>query len=66
MRTTDLDALAGALRVADVTSTVDEDGALLVDTADLRLIGDVALRAGLPVYELRAGHAPTSRRCSSS
>ena len=51
------DALAGALRVADITSAGDEDGALLVDTGDLRLIGDVALRAGLPVYELR--HAGT-------
>ena len=56
VRTTDLDQLAGALRVADVTSDV-EAGALLVDTSDLRLIGDVALRAGLPVYELR--HATT-------
>src|SRR6476620_5875932 len=37
--------------------TADRDGALLVDTGDLRLIGDVALRAGLPVYELR--HAGT-------
>lgn len=52
VRSTDLDALAGALRVADVTTQV-EDGALLAATGDLRLIGDVALRAGLPVYELR-------------
>jgi ABC-2 type transport system ATP-binding protein len=52
VRTTDLDALAGALRVSDLTST-EEDGALLVDSGDLRLIGDVALRAGLPVHELR-------------
>jgi ABC-2 type transport system ATP-binding protein len=52
VRTSDLDALAGALRVADVTTTV-EDGALLAATSDLRLIGDVALRAGLPIYELR-------------
>ena len=57
VRTTDRDALAGALRVSDVTSAADQDGALLVDTGDLRLIGDVALRAGLPVYELR--HAGT-------
>jgi ABC-2 type transport system ATP-binding protein len=53
VKTSDTDALAGALRVADLTSSA-EDGGLLVDTADLRLIGDVALRAGLPVYELRA------------
>jgi ABC-2 type transport system ATP-binding protein len=52
VRTTDLDALAGALRVADVTSEV-KDGALLAETHDLRLIGDVALKAGLPVHELR-------------
>ena len=57
VRTSDRDALAGALRVSDLTSAADEDGALLVDTGDLRLIGDVALRAGLPVYELR--HAGT-------
>src|SRR6476620_1485912 len=52
VRTSDTDALAGALRVADVTTAV-EDGALMADTSDLRLIGDVALRAGLPIYELR-------------
>ena len=44
--------VAGALRVADVTSEVKDD-TLLAQTHDLRLIGDVALRAGLPVYELR-------------
>jgi ABC-2 type transport system ATP-binding protein len=53
VRTTDLDALAGALRVADVTSETQDD-TLVAATDDLRLIGDVALRAGLPVYELRA------------
>jgi ABC-2 type transport system ATP-binding protein len=52
VRTSDTDALAGALRVADVTTTL-EDGALMADSSDLRLIGDVALRAGLPIYELR-------------
>jgi ABC-2 type transport system ATP-binding protein len=52
VRSTDLDALAGALRVADVTTTA-RDGALYADTSDLRLIGDVALRAGLPIYELK-------------
>ncbi len=54
VRSSDPEQLAGALRVADVTSSPDEDGALLADTSDLRLIGDVALRAGLPIYELRA------------
>ena len=49
--------LAGALRVADVTSTIDADGTLLADTTDLRLIGDVALRAGLPIYGLQPSKA---------
>jgi ABC-2 type transport system ATP-binding protein len=53
VRTSDVAALAGALRVSDVTSTEDGSGALVADTSDLRLIGDVALKAGLPLYELR-------------
>ncbi len=53
VRTSEPERLAGALRVADLTARPDQDGALLVDTADLRLVGDVALRAGLPVWELR-------------
>ncbi|HSF97770.1 MAG TPA: ATP-binding cassette domain-containing protein [Ornithinibacter sp.] len=53
VRTTDAGRLAGALRVADVTSTPDGDGTLIADTTDLRLIGDVALRAGLPIYGLQ-------------
>ena len=52
VRTSDLDRLAGALRVADVTSTLAADGSLVADTTDLRLIGDVALRVGLPIWEL--------------
>ena len=45
--------MAGALRVSDVTSTLAEDGETLVaETSDLRLIGDVALRAGLPIWGL--------------
>jgi ABC-2 type transport system ATP-binding protein len=52
VRTTDAGRLAGALRVADVTSTPGDDGTLIADTTDLRLIGDVALRAGLPIYGL--------------
>jgi ABC-2 type transport system ATP-binding protein len=53
VRTSDAGRLAGALRVADVTSTPGDDGALIADTTDLRLIGDVALRAGLPIYGLQ-------------
>ena len=52
VRTSDPERLAGALRIADVTSTVAEDGHLVAHTADLRLVGDVALRAGLPIWEL--------------
>ena len=51
-------ASPGALRVADVTEHAGDDGALVADTTDLRLVGDVALRAGLP--DLRA--APSHDR----
>ena len=54
VRTSDPAQLAGALRVADVMSAPGSDGELVAETADLRLVGDVALRAGLPVWELRA------------
>ena len=57
VRTSDPERLAGALRVADVTSSPGRDGTLVADTADLRLIGDVALRAGLPIYGLEARRA---------
>ncbi len=57
VETSDPQALAGALRVADVTSTLQDDGSLVADTTDLRLVGDVALRAGLPVYGLRPRRA---------
>jgi ABC-2 type transport system ATP-binding protein len=40
-----------------VTSTPGEDGALVADTTDLRLVGDVALRAGLPIYGLERRRA---------
>ncbi|TWD13907.1 ABC-2 type transport system ATP-binding protein [Marihabitans asiaticum] len=51
VRTSDPDTLVGALRVADVTAETTEGG-LLVETDDLRVVGDVALRAGLPIWEL--------------
>ncbi|PKW26061.1 ABC transporter ATP-binding protein [Phycicoccus duodecadis] len=57
VRTSDRAALAGALRVADVTSIPGEDDTLIADTTDLRLVGDVALRAGLPVYGLEPKRA---------
>ena len=57
VRTSDLARLAGALRVADVTSAPGPDGSLLADTTDLRPVGDVALRAGLPIYGLEPRRA---------
>lgn len=57
VRTSDPDRLAGALRLADVTSSPGPDGTLVADTTDLRLVGDVALRAGLPVWELKTKQA---------
>ncbi|MFW5472141.1 ABC transporter ATP-binding protein [Knoellia sp. CPCC 206450] len=57
VRTSDAEQLAGALRVADVTSTSGSDGELVAETTDMRLVGDVALRAGLPIWELRARKA---------
>ena len=57
VRTSDRERLAGALRVADVTSSPGEDDTLVADTTDLRLVGDVALRAGLPIYGLEPKRA---------
>ena len=53
VRTTDPEALLAALRPVDVDGTVQPDGSVLATTADLKLIGDVALAAGVPVHELR-------------
>src|SRR6478752_2234488 len=57
IRTSDRERLAGALRVADITSAPGEDDTLVADTTDLRLVGDVALRAGLPIYGLEPKRA---------
>ncbi|HQR28095.1 MAG TPA: ATP-binding cassette domain-containing protein [Nocardioides sp.] len=53
VRTSDPAALASALGAAGVAVHPENDGCLLAQTADLRLVGDVALQAGLPVWELR-------------
>ncbi|PRY62931.1 ABC-2 type transport system ATP-binding protein [Knoellia remsis] len=53
VRTSDNDRLVGALRVADVMAAPGADGELVVETGDKRLVGDVALQAGVPVWELR-------------
>ncbi|MGL4746117.1 MAG: ABC transporter ATP-binding protein [Dermatophilaceae bacterium] len=57
VRTSEPEQLAGALRLADVTSTTGADGTVVADTVDLRLVGDVALRAGLPIYGLEPKRA---------
>jgi ABC-2 type transport system ATP-binding protein len=55
VRTSDPAALARAL--GDVPSQVQPDGTLSVHSTDLRAIGDAALAAGLPVWELRRREA---------
>ena len=55
VRTSDPAALARAL--GDITSEPDEAGALFVHSTDLRAIGDAALAAGLPVWELKVRQA---------
>jgi ABC-2 type transport system ATP-binding protein len=57
VRTSDAGALASALEQAGLATTPGSDGRLLVQSTDLRLVGDTALRAGLPVWELRQQHA---------
>ena len=57
VRTSDNDALIGALQVAAVNAAAEPDGTVIAETDDLRLIGDVALRAGLPIWQLEAKQA---------
>jgi ABC-2 type transport system ATP-binding protein len=59
VRTSDPAALADVLARAlgDVGSEVTEDGTLFVHSTDLQAIGDAALAAGLPVWELRRREA---------
>jgi ABC-2 type transport system ATP-binding protein len=59
VRTSDPGALATALvrALGDVRSEPADDGALFVHSTDLTAIGDAALAAGLPVWELRRREA---------
>jgi ABC-2 type transport system ATP-binding protein len=57
VRTSDPTALAEALLAGGLASAPNADGALLVETSDLRHVGDTALAAGLPVWELRPQRA---------
>lgn len=52
VRTSDPAALAEALRRHDLAVDPGEDGELVVRVADPRVVGDLALAAGLPVWEL--------------
>lgn len=52
VRTSDAAALAAALASRELAAEPGGDGALVVRTGDPRVVGDVALAAGLPVWEL--------------
>jgi ABC-2 type transport system ATP-binding protein len=54
VRTTDLDQLGSTLTAAGLLWERTDPGTLTVKTPDLATVGDLALRAGLPVHELRA------------
>ncbi|MFT3873538.1 MAG: ATP-binding cassette domain-containing protein [Nocardioides sp.] len=57
VRTSDPATLARALEASGLTVSPGEDGALAVNTHDLRRVGEVALQSGLPVWELREKEA---------
>lgn len=54
VRTTDPEQLGSVLTAAGMLWDRTEPGALTVKTPDLATVGDLALRAGLPIHELRA------------
>jgi ABC-2 type transport system ATP-binding protein len=57
VRTSEPTVLGEALQRAGLDTTAGSDGELVVETADLRRVGDTALAAGVPVWELRAQRA---------
>ncbi len=57
VRTSDPAALAATLVRGGLDAAPGADGTLLVQTEDLRAVGDAALAAGLPVWELRSQRA---------
>jgi ABC-2 type transport system ATP-binding protein len=57
VRTSDPGALAGELQRSGLVTAPAPDGALVVETEDLRRVGDAALAAGVPVWELRPQRA---------
>ncbi len=52
VRTPDPERLAQVLREGGLQVTVADDGQVLAETDDLRLVGEIAHAAGLPVWEL--------------
>ncbi|MGI8644729.1 MAG: ABC transporter ATP-binding protein [Nocardioides sp.] len=52
VRTPDPEPLAQALRERDIASSRGRDGEVLADTDDLRVVGEIAHAAGLPLWEL--------------
>ena len=54
VRTSEPNRLIGALRVSDIEADLaaDDPTAVIAVTEDLRLVGDVAHRSGLPVWQL--------------
>jgi ABC-2 type transport system ATP-binding protein len=57
VRTSEPTVLAEALQRAGLDTTAGSDGELVVETGDLRRVGDTALAAGVPVWELRVQRA---------
>lgn len=57
VRTPNAGPLVAALADRGVESTTDPDGTIHALTADLSLIGDTALAAGVPLHELRTEQA---------
>ncbi len=54
VRTTDAESLGSVLTAAGLLWDRTQPDALTVKTPDLAAVGDLALRAGLPIHELRA------------
>ena len=57
VRTSNPEALVGALGAVGVPARVGDGDQVVAETTDLRQVGQVALSAGLPVWELRAQRA---------
>ncbi len=61
VRSSDDVALEGVLTDAGVAVRRDDEGCLVAETTDLRLVGETASQAGLSVWELRANRTDLER-----